>query len=307
MKREVWNENQTVKPEPSRKVRDEQVRALRHAIEHEEVRPYYQPIVDLRSRRILGFELLARWVSPVHGMVEPDAFIPFATAAGLLNELTRRLLTMACSDAAQWPSDLTLAINVSPSQLIDDALATVIEKCARANNFSLSRLVVEITEDVFHLSPERAATSTNQLRALGVRLAMDDFGIGESNIRRLGLVEFDIIKIDQCVIRNMTRDKRTHRGLIAAIAAADALGLEVIAEGVEEDWQAEIVRSLGCSCMQGWLTGRPMPAGDVPSCLRCIDPSGEALYDPASVFLPAPKQVRSQRSVVHAALAGRSR
>ncbi len=284
----------------------EQARTLRRAIEMEEIRPYYQPIVDLRSRRILGFEVLARWISPHGERVGPGEFIPLAASAGLLNLLTWTLLRMACGEAAQWPSHLTLAINVAPSQFPHYTLPDIIKASARSSHFSLSRLVVEITEDVLRGSPEAALARTNELRGLGVQLAMDDFGIGDSNIRRLGLVEFDIIKIDRCVIQSITPEKRTQRGLLAAIAVGTSLGLQVIAEGIEEEWQAGIVGSLGCFTLQGWLTGRPMPASDVPSFIAANQGQRLACSSEPAIQLQ-PGQVPSNVPLEQAACVARTR
>lgn len=271
-------ENRFPRQAQSSKATGDRVSALRYAIESGEILPYYQPIVDLRSHSIVGFEVLARWIRPRGHELRPADFIPLATSAGLLNLLTQSLLKTACCEAARWPSQLTLSINLAPSQFPDDTLPDMIESSARSKNFPLSRLVLEITEGLLRGSPEKALARTKELRSLGISLAMDDFGIGDSNIRRLGLVQFDIIKIDRCVIRSVTLDKSTHRGLIAAIAVAKSLGLQVIAEGVEENWQALLVQSLGCSIIQGWLAGRPMPASDVRSFIAARDQGRRLSY-----------------------------
>lgn len=293
MRRAIRGETQSPRLEQPLKANGQQGVRLRLAIEREEIRPHYQPIVDLGSQQVIGFEALARWIAPDGAETAPAEFIPLATAMGLLDLLTQSLLKMACRDAALWPSALSLAVNVAPSQFPDEAFPDMIEACARSEDFPLSRLVLEITEDVLRGSTDRATARTIELRGLGIRLAMDDFGVGDSNIQRLGLLDFDMVKIDRCVTGSITAEKRTHRGLIAAIAVAKSLGLQAIAEGVEEKWQADIIEALGCSTIQGWLTGRPMPATEVAPFIasnsqrrglsRCADPDLYALPRKACV------------------------
>lgn len=285
----------------------EQARQLRQAIEAEEVRPFYQPIFDLRAQRVVGFEVLARWISPAGFETGPADFIPLAASAGLLNLLTRSLLKMACEEAARWPAELTLAVNVAPSQFPDESFPEIIETCARSGKFPLSRLVLEMTEDILEGSAEEATARTNELRSLGVQLAMDDFGVGDSNIRRLSLMEFDIIKIDRCVVNGITREKQTHRGLIAAIAVATSLGLQVIAEGVEEEWQAGVIQALGCSTIQGWLTGRPMPDSALDSFFACNDQARRSACYATPAAQPWPGSALSDVPMESAALLDRAR
>ncbi len=307
MRTEIRGETRSLWHEVPSKANGHQARALRLAIEREEIQPYYQPIVDLGSQQIIGFEALARWISP-HGLgMGPGEFIPLAASAGLLNLLTQSLLKTACRDAAYWPSELSLAVNVAPSQFPDQTFPDMIEASARSENFPLSRLVLEITEDVLRGSTDRATARTIELREMGVRLAMDDFGVGDSNIQRLGLVEFDIVKIDRCVTGSITAEKRTHRGLIAAIAVAKSLGLQVIAEGVEEEWQAGIIEGLGCSTIQGWLTGRPMPASEVASFIASNDQRRLLDCSTESALHALPRKACASASDAHAALMAGSR
>ena len=287
LRKKVPVENESLWQERSAKRVVDRAAALRHAIEAGEIQPYYQPIVDLPTRRTTGFEVLARWVSTSCVTECPDEFIPLAAATGQLNLLTKSLLRNAIQEASRWPAHLTLAINVAPSQFEDERLPELIASCACSQNFPLSRLVVEVTEDALRGSPERAIETANQLRELGVQLAMDDFGMGESNIRRLGVVEFDILKVDRSVIQSLTPEARTHRGLLAALAVGNSLGLQVIAEGVEAEWQAAVIGLLGCCTLQGWLTGRPVPASELPSSLY----SGDAAHVVGSSFRRAPSHL----------------
>ncbi len=211
---------------------------LRHAIAHGALEVYYQPCLSLKDDRITGCEALVRWRHPERGMVSPAEFIPIAEDTGLINEIGEWVLATACRDAAAWPDDIRLAVNVSPVQFKSGTLALKIMAALAASNLSASRLELEITEAVLIRDDDTALAILHQLRAIGVRIALDDFGTGYSSLSYLHRFPFDKIKIDRCFVSD-------------------------IAEGVETEEQQRLLRALGCSEMQGYLFSAAKPADKV--------------------------------------------
>jgi diguanylate cyclase (GGDEF)-like protein/PAS domain S-box-containing protein len=223
---------------------------------------HYQPLVDLRSDEVSGCEALLRWRHPERGMVSPAEFIPLAEDTGLINELGDWVMQTACAEAAAWPPQVRLAVNVSPVQLKSPTLALRITGALAASGLSPDRLEIEITEAVLIHDDETALAILHQLRAIGVRIALDDFGTGFSSLSYLKRFPFDKIKIDRCFVSDIEVDGSA--AIVQAVVnIAAARNMTTTAEGVETEAQREVLRKLGCTQMQGYLFSRPKPAGEI--------------------------------------------
>ena len=224
---------------------------------------HYQPCVSLRDGRITGCEALLRWRHPERGMISPAEFIPIAEDTGLINQLGDWVLTTACAEAATWPDEIRLAVNVSPVQFRNGAFALKIVAALGASGLPASRLELEITEAVLIRDDEAALAILHQLRALGVRIALDDFGTGYSSLSYLQRFPFDKIKIDRCFINDIAAPHGSSPIVQAVVNIATARDMTTTAEGVETEQQKELLRGLGCSEMQGWLFSPARPAADI--------------------------------------------
>jgi len=234
------------------------------ALENDELEPCFQPVVELHTGRLAGFEVLARWNHPQLGLVLPENFISLAEKNGLIGQLTHQILSKSFLSAPVLPEPLFLAVNISPIQLQYLSLPRQIHDAAEDTVFPLQRLVVEITESALFNNLERARKIAIELREMGCMLALDDFGTGYSSLRHLQALPFDVLKIDRSFIRSMT-DKRESRKIVAVIIGlGHSLGLTTVAEGVETEEQAKILLQLGCEMGQGWLYGRPLTANRIP-------------------------------------------
>ncbi len=219
----------------------------------------YQPIVEASTGRVVSVEALSRWTHPVHGTVSPDVFIPLAEQVGMIDALGRHVLRQACMATADLP--LQLSVNLSPAQFWDGNLVRDIKLILDEAAFPAERLEVEITESYLLRQPQAAADILNQLRALGVSVALDDFGSGFASIGYLRQLPLDRLKIDKQFIAPLEGGGRGLDLVCAIGALATSLGLETSAEGVETPEQAAMARLAGCARLQGWLFGRPMPIG----------------------------------------------
>jgi len=238
---------------------------LRHAIAQGDLEGglevYYQPCLSLKDDRITGCEALVRWRHPERGMVSPAEFIPIAEDTGLINEIGEWVLATACRDAANWPDDIRLAVNVSPVQFKSGTLALKIMSALAASNLPASRLELEITEAVLIRDDDAALAILHQLRAIGVRIALDDFGTGYSSLSYLHRFPFDKIKIDRCFVSDIEVDGSA--AIVQAVVnIAAARHMTTTAEGVETEQQREMLRRLGCTQMQGYLFSAPKPAAE---------------------------------------------
>lgn len=234
--------------------------ALRQGISAGEIRPAYQPLVDLASERVLGYEMLARWDHPVNGPIPPDVFIPIAEDTGQIGDLLMSLLDQAFREAAAWPDHTILAINVSPIQLRDADFPDQLLAAADEAGFPPHRLEVEITESAVVADVAAARTALLALKARGVRIALDDFGTGYSSLHHLRELPFDKLKIDRSFIMSMQDSEESRNIVDAIVGMGRSLGLTTLAEGVESAADAERLRSLGCAMGQGYHFGRPMAA-----------------------------------------------
>jgi PAS domain S-box-containing protein len=237
---------------------------LHNAFSKEEVVPYFQPIVELRTGLLSGFEILARWKHPAQGVIPPDAFIPIAEAYGLIGELTNTILTQAFVAARSLPQHLRLSINVSPYQLYNESLAHQVVRTAEEVGFSLTRLTIEITESALIGNLELARSMAEQLKSLGVRLALDDFGTGYSSLRHLQALPFDEIKVDHSFVQSMLESRESRKIIAAVLGLGQSLGLCTVSEGIETKAQADMLLRMGCDCGQGWFFGKPVCAEHLP-------------------------------------------
>ncbi|MBL8709276.1 MAG: EAL domain-containing protein [Rhodospirillaceae bacterium] len=232
---------------------------LRHALATEQFELHYQPLADCSSTRLLGFEALLRWRHPKLGMVSPAEFIPLAEECGLINPLGNWVLRSACQEAAGWPRNLSVAVNLSPVQFRQPDLAQEILAILRETGLAPERLELEITEGVLIGEPERTLATLSLLKEAGVRISLDDFGTGYSSLSYLQRFPFDKLKIDHGFIHGM----ESHAGSMAIVRAVIALGrslhLTVTAEGVETEKQLALLQSLACDQAQGYLLSRPVP------------------------------------------------
>ena len=233
---------------------------LRRAVAADEIIPHFQPLVALDTGRLVGVEMLARWPHPTRGMVSPAEFIPVAEDSGVIAPMTLSLLRQGCRAAARWPAHITLACNVSPIQLRDPGLTGTITAVLAETRFPAERLEIEVTESALVGDLDLARRLLDEIKALGVRLALDDFGTGYSSLRHLQLLPFDKLKIDQSFVAGMLHDRESAKIVSAVVGLGHSLGLSTVAEGVETEEVAELLRELGCDLGQGWLFGRPVPA-----------------------------------------------
>jgi diguanylate cyclase (GGDEF)-like protein len=237
--------------------------ALRNALEVGEFELHYQPLLDLKRDCVSGCEALLRWRHPRLGMIPPSEFIPVAEEIGLIVPLGEWVLRQACLDAATWPEDIRIAVNLSPSQLINHSLLPVVINALAMSGLAARRLELEITEAVLLQNTDATLATLHRLRELGVRISMDDFGTGYSSLRYLRSFPFDKIKIDRCFISGLP-DADDSLAIVRAIAGlAASLSIATTAEGVETQEQLEQVRLLGCSEIQGFVFSRPRPAADI--------------------------------------------
>lgn len=233
---------------------------LRAALGHDALACHYQPIRQLASGRLIGFEALARWPHAARGFVPPSEFIPIAESSGLIVPLTDALLRSACRDAALWPEKLTLSFNLSPLHLAEPDLPRQVARILAESGLAPDRLQLELTEGALVGDLRGGHAMLSELKAMGVRLALDDFGTGHSGLRELQALPFDVIKVDEGFVRAMASDAGARKIVAAIIGLGESLGLPVVAEGIEEQLDVDFLSRLGCDMGQGWLLGRPMPA-----------------------------------------------
>jgi diguanylate cyclase (GGDEF)-like protein len=237
---------------------------LRKALSHGELQLYYQPVVNLERNEICGLEALMRWSHPERGMISPGMFIPVAEETGLIVPMGEWALRQACTDAAEWPAHIKVAVNLSPAQFKSRNLVQMVFAALATSGLAASRLELEITESV--LLHDNAATmaTLHQLRSLGVRIAMDDFGTGYSSLSYLRSFPFDKIKIDRCFVKDIDDATAGSVAILRAVAnLGSSLGMITTAEGVETQEQMERVRVEGCTEMQGFFFSPPKPKGDI--------------------------------------------
>jgi diguanylate cyclase (GGDEF)-like protein len=223
----------------------------------------YQPVVDAQSEATVGFEALVRWNHPTRGPVSPADFIPVAEEIGLIPQIGEWVLRTACLEAANWPDSVRVAVNISPIQFANPSLPGIVMSALAAAQLPAHRLELEITEGVFLHDDASTDAMFAKLKAIGVRFALDDFGTGYSSLGYLKKAPFNKIKIDQSFVRGAAIPGNRNAAIIRAIVAlADSLGMETTAEGAETPDELALIRSLGCSHIQGYIFGRPMASDE---------------------------------------------
>jgi diguanylate cyclase (GGDEF)-like protein/PAS domain S-box-containing protein len=237
---------------------------LRRALDDGHLRVYYQPVFELPGQRIVGVEALVRWLHPDRGMILPLDFIPVAEDTGLIVPLGRWVLKEACAQVRRWQQeiaglqDLNGAVNISPRQLDDPAIVRHVQEALAASGLRPEKLVLEITESILMRDVAAAAARLEDLSDLGVKLAVDDFGTGQSSLSQLRRFPVDILKIDKSFVDNIDRDPMASKLLTVVAGLGASLGLDVVAEGVESAAQAAIIEGLGTLYVQGYLYSRPL-------------------------------------------------
>ena len=228
---------------------------------------HYQPIIKAEGGATVGVEALLRWNHSTRGYVPPSLFVPVAEEAGLMDRLGEFALRRAIADAARWPA-LYVAVNLSPLQVRDRAFIDLVASVLSETGFEPSRLVLEMTESVLIDKPEETTARLQELRALGVRLALDDFGSGYSSLSYLQKLPFDKLKIDRSFVAGLNRSANGGVIIQAVVTLGRALGMEIVIEGVETDEQRVLLRLAGCNEMQGYLFARPGPGDEIDRLLR---------------------------------------
>ena len=249
----------------------DEVNSERHQLEQEmregiamsQFAPFYQPIVGLERRNVVSLELLCRWRHPVRGLLAPDRFIPLAEATGLIAPLTFALLRAACRDLAQMPPHWRLSINITPLQIQDESLVPKLLLILHESGVPPARLDVELTETALVNDTARARQVILALKKAGMTVTLDDFGTGYSSLSYLAEMTFDKIKIDGSFVRTLHEHAQSVKIVDAIIGLSRSLGVDTVAEGVETEAQAALLRKLGCAKGQGYLFGRPVPAWDL--------------------------------------------
>jgi predicted signal transduction protein with EAL and GGDEF domain len=243
-------------------------RELPRAISASDLDVHYQPIVSSQGGRMVGMEALLRWNHAIRGSIPPATFIPVAEQMGLMDTIGAFVLRRALHEAKRWPDDLYIAVNLSPLQVRDGTILEVVRSALAESGVSPSRLVLEITEGVLIDNPEEMVHRIKGLHELGVRIALDDFGSGYSNLGYLQRFPLDKIKIDKSFIAALGLSSNGGVIIQAMVALGRALGLSVLVEGVETEHQRVLLRLAGCDEMQGFLFARPGPASAIDRLLE---------------------------------------
>ena len=250
---------------------------LRKAITNGEFELFYQPLINMQTEYVTGFEALIRWRHPERGMIPPLDFIPVAEETGLIVPIGDWVLRQACAEAATWPSDVKIAVNLSPIQFKAKGLLRSVVSALAASGLPATRLELEITESVLLQDADATLAILHELRGLGVRISMDDFGTGYSSLSYLRKFPFDKIKIDQSFIVDMSDHNDSLAIVRAVIAMGGGLGIATTAEGVETAEQFKRLKLEGCTEVQGYLFSPPRPASDVKGLLASINPTLKAI------------------------------
>lgn len=230
------------------------------ALSAAEILPFYQPVIDLATNRIAGFEALARWRHPTRGFVSPEEFVAVLERMGKMDKLTEVMLTQVCRDAEAWPANVHVAINVSPSELSDPLLAQRILRIIEQHGMAPKRLEIEITETALVHDIPAAKASLQAFRQAGIITALDDFGTGYSSLAQLRQLKFDRLKIDQSFVRGMLENGECDKIVDAILGLARSLNLQVVAEGIETEAAAANLSARGCEFGQGFYYSKALTA-----------------------------------------------
>jgi EAL domain-containing protein (putative c-di-GMP-specific phosphodiesterase class I) len=238
--------------------------ALRRAIEKNELRVLYQPQVRLADGATVSCEALVRWQHPERGLIDPADFIPIAEESGLIVPLGHWVMRRVVADMSRSGIGLPVSVNVSPRQLADPEFVDSVRQIVEEGGINASELCLEVTESALFSEPDTALLRLSALREIGVRLAIDDFGIGFSSLWHLRQVpEVDLLKIDRAFISDIGRNRKDSAIVGAVIVLAGSLGMDIVAEGIETQEQADELRAMGADYGQGWFYGRPRELHDL--------------------------------------------
>ena len=238
---------------------------IRRALGAAEFTLLYQPRYQLRPHRPVGAEALIRWQHRKRGLVPPGLFLPVAEQSGLINEIGGFVLRAACVAAAGWPSPLGVSVNISARQLLDGMLLDQVAAALEAAALDPERLELEVTETILLDLSRDVHFMLAALRDLGVGLALDDFGTGHTSLATLKRLPFTVMKIDRSVVRTLPRDREDAAIVRAIVGTAQALGLSVVAEGIENAEQEAFLAAIGCDSGQGFLFSRPLSGHEIIS------------------------------------------
>ncbi|NRG18097.1 bifunctional diguanylate cyclase/phosphodiesterase [Rhizobiales bacterium] len=252
----------TIAMEEQVRARENLARELRRAIDHDQLSLVYQPQTTINGRKILAVEALVRWNHPSRGQISPASFIPLAEETGLINDLGLWVLRRACRDAVRWPH-LKLAVNISPIQFRHPQFIERLTSILSATGFNPHRLEIEVTENVFSNEDPLVLQTLQRVQQKGIRVALDDFGSGYSSLSYLRQFPFDTLKIDRAFIAGLETSPHASAILGTIINLGEALGMSVVAEGIETEHQAAFLRLTKCDRLQGYFLSRPVPADEV--------------------------------------------
>jgi diguanylate cyclase (GGDEF)-like protein len=245
---------------------------LRHALERQEIRLFYQPRVDCRSGRLLGTEALARWQHPERGLIPPTQFIPIAEESGLIVPIGVWIIGEACRQQAAWRDqgvgDILISINISAAQLRDPELVPCLQSTLLTWKVDPAKIELELTETLLMEDVPATIDLLNRLKALGISLSVDDFGTGYSSLNYLHRFPIDKLKIDKSFVSNMLADSNNLAITRTIISLGHTLGLKVVAEGVEHEEEARMLAAAGCDELQGYLFSKPLPASEFADWIR---------------------------------------
>ncbi|HFQ5299005.1 TPA: EAL domain-containing protein [Vibrio vulnificus] len=252
------------------KFRTQMLAKIQDGIDSQEFIPYYQPIIELKSGKVIGAEALARWVSK-QGIISPLDFIPIAEDSGLIQKIGSQILRQACHDCAKaiaaqrWDARFQLHVNISVNQLLRDDFVAEVSQILQETGLAATNLTLEITESRLVESAHGTLDNMHKLRALGISIAIDDFGTGYSSLAYLHSLPFDCLKIDRTFVEKLNRQEINNSVVAAVVNITKGFNVNVVAEGVETSLQAELLMELGCTLAQGYLYSRPVPFDEWPS------------------------------------------
>jgi EAL domain-containing protein (putative c-di-GMP-specific phosphodiesterase class I) len=262
---------------------------MRQALTNGHFEVHYQPLVDARTTTVVSLEALLRWNNPDGENLSADVFIPIAEETGLIDRIGLFVLNQACQNAVSWPN-VRLSVNISSAQLRNPDFPSHLEKILVQTEFPAERLELEITETYVVLDPTVAIRVLAEIQRLGIKIALDDFGTGYASIGFLRQFQFDTLKIDRSLVVEAAKDEGARAMVQASIVVARALGMSVVAEGIESEAQALFMRAAGCDQLQGWHYSRAVKANDVLAVIRAIGETDRILED-----LQKQKRVRSDQ------------